>query len=228
MNTTIKRIQTVIFTKNFTIANDAERARFFLSINDNPIGNFNLPPTQLPIPNEAPPEFPRVILNGSNISCNIALSRTDVVYNVPAGDNTNINSLSELQKINASNIFNFLLGKSIIINRIGFIIFAQKVLLPEDGDAFKYLKDSFIKDAKFPSPKELSFRYNSVGKAGNFDMNNLITISAKSQNTIDLQTDINTVAEIMNITSINYSNFVEIIEYGINKSVDFINNFPNI
>lgn len=230
METKIRKIQTAIFTKSFNVIDDAGRAQLLLDIDKHSGVIFDAPPVQVPIPNDAPPEFPRIILNSidTRFNSNITLSRTDIFFSIPGDNKLILSDLLQTQKSNSENIFNFLIGRGIIINRIGFIVITEKILSPEEGDRYVYLRNNFIKEGRFNNPKELMFRYNSAGRSMNFDMNNSIIISGKLDNKIILQTDINTVAEL--IGSINFSilNFVEVIDYSINQSINYINNFPNI
>lgn len=230
MTTKIKKIQTAIFTRNFNISNDLERASLFTEINQYANSIFNGVPTQLPIPNDAPPEFPRFILNSldGKFSCNVSLSRTDVFYNVPPTSIESNDQLFETQKTNIQNIFSFLLSKSVIVNRVGFIALAEKILTLEEGNSLDYLKNNFIQSGKLNNPKELTFNHNRFGQSENFEMNNLITFGAKIDSNITLQTDINTVAEGMNENNFNLENFNEIIDYTIHETRVYIDNFPNI
>lgn len=230
MDTKIRKIQTAIFTRNFNISNDLERAALLTEINQYSSAIFNGIPTQLPIPNDVPPEFPRFILNSidGKFNCHIALSRVDVFYNVSPTSTESNDQLFETQKTNIQNIFSFLLSKSVIINRVGFIAAAEKILTPEEGNSLDYLKNNFIQSGKLDSPKELSFNYNRSGRSENFEMNNLITFGAKIGSNITLQTDINTVAEGMNENNFNLGNFNEIVDYAIEKTNELINNLENI
>lgn len=230
METRIKKIQTAIFTRNFNIFNDLERAGLLTEIHQHSSSIFNGQPTQLPIPNDAPPEFPRFILNSvdGKFGCNIALSRIDVFYNIPEATTENLDQLLETQKINTQNIFNFLINKEIRIIRIGFIAIVEKILTPEEGNSLDYLRNNFIQDNKFNNPKELLINYNCAGESESFEMNNLVTINAKTNTAIILQTDINTVAEIINTANFNLDNFNEIIDYAIRKTRELIDDFPNI
>ncbi len=230
MESKIRQIQTAIFTKNFNISSDLERAGLLTDIYEYTKSIFNGAPTQLPIPNDAPPEFPRFILNSvdGKFSCNISLSRVDIFYNISNETTDSFEQLFETQKSNIQNIFNFLLSKNVIVNRIGFITAVEKKLAPEEGKGINYLRNSFVKDDKFANPKELLFNYNRAGRAGDFEMNNLITINAKEDSNIILQTDINTVAEGVNENNFNLVNFNEIVDYTIRETQVFVNNFPNI
>jgi len=230
METRIKKIQTAIFTRNFNVTDDTGRAQLLIDINAHTSSIFNVPPVQVPIPSDAPPEFPRIILNstGNVFNCNISLMRTDIFYNIPSDNADNLEILLATQKNNTENIFNFLINRGIIVSRIGFIVDVIKELSSEEGNGHDYLRNKFISDDRFQDPKELMFRYNKADRSDNFDINNLITITGKPSNKIILQTDINTVAEIMNTANFNLDNFNEIIDYGIQKTKGLIDNFPNI
>lgn len=231
MQINIKQVQTAIFTNNFNISSDLLRASFLTEINDNSSEVFNGQPIQLPIPNEVPQEVPRFILNSidSRFSCNIALSRTDIFFNVPAGHGETFDELMNIQKSNSTNIFTFLLSKGVTINRVGFIILAEVILSPEEGDCLNYMKTSFINDTKLTAPKELIINYNHAGSSENFEMNNIFTMSGKAgDQLISLQIDVNTLAEIMNTANFNENNFEEIINHTIQSSKSLIENFPNI
>lgn len=229
METKIRKIQTAIFTRNFNISNDLERASLLTEINKSVGHIFNGMPTQLPIPNDAPPEFPRFILNSldNKFSCQVALSRVDVFYNIPNESTDDCEQLFEIQKNNIQNVFNFLLSKSEIF-RVGFITVMEAILSQEEGNSTDYLRNNFIQKDRFISPKELLFNYNCAGKSENFDMNNLIIINAKENANIILQTDINTVAEGMDKNKFNLENFIEIIDYAVEKTKELKSSFPNI
>ncbi|MFZ2188743.1 MAG: hypothetical protein WAV73_04235 [Candidatus Moraniibacteriota bacterium] len=232
MEKKIKQIQTAIFTRNFSINDDVRRAELLTKINEHARSIFNALPNQLPIPSNAPPEFPRFVLNSldGKFSCNVSPVRSDVFYNIPEVDSAfeNISVLLETQKNNALNIFNFLVNEAIEVARIGFIVVAEITLDEEDETANNYLKKEFIQSNKFNKPKELSFRFNRAGNSGNFEMNNLVTIDGKGGNIIIIQTDINTIAEIMDSAHLKADNFNEIISYAIDRTCDFIKDFPNI
>lgn len=227
METKIKKIQTAIFTRNFNILNDLDRAESLTEINKHASSIFNGQPTMFPIPSDAPQEFPRFVLNSldGKFSCNIAPMRTDIFYNVPDESSENSNHLLETQRRNIENIFTFFISKGIIVNRVGFVVFAEKILSTEEGGAINFLKNNFIRDNKLDNPKELSFRYNKPGSAGIFEMNNLITVEGRIGNIIMIQTDINTVTENMEKANFNLENFNEIIDYAIQGTQEFVEEF---
>jgi hypothetical protein len=230
MEAKIKKIQTVFFTRNFNIPNDVFKASFLTRLNGYSSQIFNGQPQMLPIPNDAPQEFPRFILSSSDnmFNCNISLLRTDIFYNIPDLATESNEQLLEKQKTNSQNIFSFLIREGIGVNRIGFIIVAEKALGAEEGDALSYLRNNFIRDNKLNNPKELVINYNRASQSENFEMNNLITVNTKENTSIIIQIDINTLAERMNGVDFTLENFYEIISYAIRESQVFSDNFPNI
>jgi hypothetical protein len=229
METSIKKNQTAIFIKNLNLSNDLERAGFFTEMHEKLGEIFNGQPTQLPIPNDAPPEIPRFMLSSMDgkFTCNISLSRVDIFCNIP---NLELDLLFEEQKNNIQVVFNFLSSKKIIVNRIGFIAVIEKILTQEEGDSLTYLKKNFVRDSRFKDPKELMFRYNKADNSENFEMNKLIVINSNinKKSIINLQTDINTLAERMGDSSFNSEDINEIVNYSTSKTKEIINNFPNI
>lgn len=229
MQTKIRKIQTAIFTRNFQVANDYERAQLLLDLKSATVDTFNGDPVLIPVPNDAPLDIPRIILNSSDrvYACNIALNRTDVFYNVLDDSEINLDVLLRTQKDNSLKLFNFLKSKDSIINRVGFVINVDFVAEENDKDSFDYLKEHFLKDDKLEDPKELLLRYNKLSGSPKFEMNNLVTIQSKRSDVIAVQTDINTIAEIMRDSNFSESDFEEIINYSMDKSQNVINAFPN-
>lgn len=231
MQIKIRKIQTAIFTKNFQIADDYDRAQLLLDLKSATFDTFNGDPVLIPVPNDAPLDIPRVILNSIDkaYSCNVALNRTDVFYNVPDDSEINLNVLLQTQKNNSLKLFNFLKSKSATINRVGFVVNIDFIMVEEnDKNSFDYLKEHFFKNDKLKDPKELLLRYNKLGSSPKFEMNNLITIQSRRSDIIAVQTDINTLAEIMINSDFSKDDFEEIINYSIDKSKIIIKDFPNV
>jgi hypothetical protein len=230
MEIKIKKIQTSIFTRNFNVTDDSGRARLLLDISEHSKAIFDAPPVQFPIPSDAPPEIPRIILNSADhrFNCSVSLSRADIFFNISDNSKQSLEDLLQIQKNNSENIFSFLIGRNIIVNRIGCVVTVEERLSPEEGDSCNYLKSNFIRDGKFINPKELVFRYNQVSNSENFEMNNLITINGRADNKIMIQTDINTSVDLMNSANFNVDNFNEIFDYAARKTQELIGNFPNL
>lgn len=155
-------------------------------------------PTILPIPNDAPLEIPRIMLQSKdNIHiCNIAGNRFDFIIRMPQGGDTIsiVDFRKELPKIvNDANLalFNDLAIKSY---RLGLIITYQD--LPEMG-GLPFIKKYFIGDIHDISV-ETQIHKMSTGTLDKFKVNNWIRLIAKEnklktgKNPLTVVSDINT------------------------------------
>ena len=229
MEPVIKKIQTALFTKNFQIQNEYEKSNILLGLKEKVGEIFDGQPVLIPVPSDAPPEIPRIVLNSADnlFTCNVALNRIDIFFNLISNSEKDSDALLKKQKINSKKLFDFLKEKKVIINRVGFVVDIDYTI----QNTLEFLRTEFIKDKKFESPKELSFRYNKSSNIDGVDipMNNLVTITGKNDNNIiKVQFDINTVAEIMNAADFLSQEFESIIEYSISEVEKKSKNFPNI
>ena len=80
MEKTLESLQTIIFTDGFRLNNEYEKSELLLKIKEELGDLFDENPTIIPIPNDAPSEIPRIILNNKNasLSCNISLSKIEL------------------------------------------------------------------------------------------------------------------------------------------------------
>ena len=231
MEPTIELLQTAIFTKNFLIKDDYEKSKILIGLKEKIGDIFDGQLVSIPIPNDAPPEFPRFTMNSQNkiYSCDVSLVRTNILFDVAVDMEKNQNNLMEKQKKVSLKLFNLFKEENIIINRIGFV--AKAYYKKENGVDF--LRSEFINEKKLKSPKELLIRYNQKNDLPllKIEMNSLVTFSNKINNKeiINIQTDINTVAEIM--PDINFcidDKGLAVLDFSIEKTKEFINNFPVI
>lgn len=229
MVATIKKIQTAIFTRNFQIQNEYDKSNILLELKEKVGDIFNGQPIWVPVPNDAPPEIPRIVLNSLDnlYSCNIALNRSDVFLNLANPVEKETRVLFEEQKSNSFKIFDYLKEKGAVINRVGFVVDVEY----QNEQGVEFLREQMLKENKFKEPKELLFRYNHKDSIGEIDIetNNLVTISGKTgSDIIQVQFDINTVAEIMGTTNFSKDNFEKIISYSVNSIEDRIQKFPEM
>lgn len=227
MEATIKKIQTAIFTRNFQIQNEYDKSNILLELKEKVGDIFNGQPIWVPVPNDAPQEIPRIVLNSlDNVySCNIALNRSDVFLNLANPVEKETDALFEKQKSNSFKIFTYLKEKGAVINRVGFVVDVEY----QNEKGVEFLRERMLKENKFQEPKELSFRYNHTDRIEEIDIetNNLITISGKTgSDIIQVQFDINTVAEIIGKADFSKDYFEKIIAYSERKSKKMIDTFP--
>jgi len=135
-------------------------------------GVFDQMPTILPIPPDAPPEVPSVIMNSSNgiYNCNIARSRIDFQINYANSHNSisiNIEEFVEKARPFASLIFGF---KN--ITRFGLV--GQYFF--RNSDPLKKIQKKYLKN-DLGDLEELSIRYNKRFEHNGILMNNLVEVS---------------------------------------------------
>lgn len=136
---------------------------------------FNQMPTILPIPIEAPPEIPVVIMNSEDnlYTCNIAKSRIDFIANLSNYSDQSINDQLD----------NFLR----IIRPYAAIVFGYKNIVRfglvgqyfyKTDNSINEIKDKYIntnlKDLK--DLEELSIRYNMRCNSNSLQLNNIVEL----------------------------------------------------
>ena len=228
----IKKIQTAIFINGFFIAGEYEKSKILLELKEEIGSTFNGNPVLIPVPNDAPGEIPRIIINSSDnlFATNIATSRIDVFSNLDKNTNENNVDLFEDHKINSLKLFSFIkkYSPSIIVNRIGLSIMCECA----QEDAINFVKMNFFKESKINDFKELSCRYNKSSKLidniSNIKFNNITEISAKDDKAVIFMADINTVAEKISDYDFSNDTFEKIMDHAINSEKDLINRFPKI
>jgi hypothetical protein len=227
MEPIIKKIQTAVFTRSLDFAIDGYNKATFLEELGKELGDiFDGEPVFIPIPNNAPPEIPRIILNSKNnsFSCNISLLRTDLLLNMDNNIGVGGRDPFISQKENLLRVVSFLKNKNSVINRIGFVVNVEY----SSPDSVEFVKKEFVKEGKLENSKELLIRYNKASLLDDIKMNNLIAISGKKENVIMVQIDINTAPEIMVSSDFNENILEKIINYSIERTKKITKNFPNI
>lgn len=152
--------------------------------------------TQLPIPPNAPPEVPRLMLNyEGRMAINVAKNRIDFFYSDFSNEKNNVieivQAISEL---------------GLKIGRVGFV---KNIFLDDNNidDIKKYLTEE--KSNKLSNLKEISIRVNTSKKVGEFECNNIQNIAngkINSNGTIEdgvlIIRDINTKAEDLSVNEL--------------------------
>ncbi len=171
--------------------------RFIKQITEVSGSVFDQMPTILPIPPNAPPEIPVVILNSGDhtCTCNISKSRIDFIINFQNSNNEDISKQLEsfLDKIRpyASVIFGY---KNII--RFGFI---GQYFFKTDTSV-ETLQSKYFKN-NLGTLEELNIRYNKRFSGNNLIINNVVELGKGTfvgnqgiqQEGILIQRDINNV-----------------------------------
>lgn len=135
-------------------------------------GIFDQMPTILPIPPDAPPEVPNVIMNSSNgiYNCNIAKSRIDFSVNYASSSNSvsvDIESFIDKVRLFATVVFSY---KNIV--RFGLV--GQYFF--RNPDPLKKIQSKYLK-TDLGELEELSIRYNKKFESHGIEVNDLIEVS---------------------------------------------------
>jgi len=226
LNFGVESLQGALFTSNFVygkkldLVNKLSKSFPLL---------FEKDPTLLPIPDDAPPNLPRVILSDKSevYKCNIAANRIDFFYNEKDKPKEPKLMLNEFYS-NYKNFFKSL--KSIFNPQVSRIALVSKLLSVLDESSIDLIKKLFLRKERFGNPFNLELKMLYKEELEIFKINRLITIQSlrKKDNPEDntglrLEIDINTLSEIAgNYSTEDIDNFYQLI---INKFEYFINQY---
>jgi hypothetical protein len=145
----------------------------------------------IPIPKNAPPEIPRLILRYKEYTFNFSINRADIIFTVYPEKTIPEKTINDL-------LTTLMDDYQISINRIGFV---QKGFLESDINKLLDLLGS-----KYNSAKEASIRINIPKQINNYLCNNIESLSFVSVNKLEggkqipkagvlIERDINTLSE---------------------------------
>ena len=176
----VMSFQLAIFFKQHITRPD----QFFSSINDAAGNLFDRMPQIIPLPDEVPPEIPRVAATNMSgtYNFNISLNRLDFTLNVSDSQFKEPEALSDFalkSKLIVKNIPN-----EIEIVRIGIIgNYFELERLPAIALAKKYSKKDLGNISEF------NFRYNKISQEFGYSFNNVFSISNAEINTKGIVSD---------------------------------------
>jgi hypothetical protein len=156
---------------------------------------FDGTPTILPIPDDAPQEIPRIILNTklSNYTCQVAANRVDLIYKAQSKED--FDSYASFFKAFSEKIK--LLNK-VIVNTLQTNVYRLGIIVNYAGypktDSVTYLRDSFLsRTTKTEKELQIHMRFEDV--LAGYKVNNwlrIITREPKSGSSLLIISDINT------------------------------------
>lgn len=170
-NERVIQLQFALFFENKVKRPD----KFIYNIDEAFEGVFDKMPTIVPIPEDAPPEIPRVTMQSSDGAyvCNISINRIDFVMNgTNSGDSISVTLEKFLKKVR---IFAQVVFDSIRITRFGFVgryFIGQKN--PVNRIQSKYFKNDI------GEVSEIGIRFNKRFKMNDITCNDNIEISQGS------------------------------------------------
>jgi len=113
----------------------------------------------LPIPPNAPPEIPRLMLSSSGMNMNFSKNRVDIFFTVPDGMENSI-----------KDVFSIIDQYEIVVDRIGFV---QKKFSETTIDTLLKL---ITEEQRVATAKELSIKINVAKQIGAYMCNNIETL----------------------------------------------------
>lgn len=152
-NFQLQQLQTALFTPGINLTKPIDIAQGLISATGT---LFDGQPIILPIPPDAPPEVPRIIVKNSNDSytCNVSKNRIDFIFtekgnfrSIRDEKDKFLNHLLSLADLFKSNF-------KISINRIGTI---ATLLLPLKESSNKFISEKFLKEHLFTGTYEIQF-----------------------------------------------------------------------
>lgn len=226
MNFKLQKVQTALFIKDFSITG-YDKYSLIGELKDSVGDIFDAEPVAFPLPPDAPLDIPRIILNNKKgvYSCNIALNRIDIFRNKPQDEEEKLEDILGNQKEQVKKVYDFFNGRSVIINRVGFVVtFLSEI---KDKSGAEYLKETFLVADKLENPRELRLIYNKRASDNSVEFNHLVTLIGRQDNKLVLQIDINTIPEIMKETNFAKEKLIDILNYSVKKTKQIKDNFPN-
>jgi hypothetical protein len=199
MNIKIISAQLVIYSTGIVITNKLKVAN---AINDNLSCLFDSDPIILPLPEDAPPEFPRIQMfsKDKRYSLSITSNRIDFIFQYKEEDEKVFPIPGFLEKF--LTIFQYF-SENLHTQFTRSAIVTNWIIELENISAAEVLLDKYIQD-KTPivKPYELELHYLTKGFAAEFEINKWVRIKSarkmgepEKNNLIVFLIDINTIAE---------------------------------
>jgi hypothetical protein len=199
MNIKIISAQLVIYSTGIVISNKLKVAN---AINDNLSCLFDSDPIILPLPEDAPPEFPRIQMfsKDKRYSLSITSNRIDFIFQYKEEDEKSFPIPGFLEKF--LTIFQYF-SENLHTQFTRSAIVTNWIIELENISAAEVLLDKYIQD-KTPivKPYELELHYLTKGFAAEFEINKWVRIKSarkmgepEKNNLIVFLIDINTIAE---------------------------------
>lgn len=164
----LKSIQLALFVRNLAAVLANNSAGFAGSLTET-ITELSTNPTILPIPGDAPPDIPRIMLKSEDreYECNVSSRRIDFFVknlgNLAIGDFWEQEVLPKIQLLS-----NFVVNRTLQVSRVGFIANTEAETAVNVSD---YLRENFIREDRLRDPLELKIRFIHREQIGNINAN---------------------------------------------------------
>lgn len=161
--------------------------------------------TILPIPDDAPPEIPRVILGSKDkiFSCHVSPRRLEFSLEQKKGENKRLKEVQDeflSQLANIAHVVKKELG--VKVERIGIVV--NSAMFPEEPSV-DFLTKKFLRSGTIMDPRELNLNFLHKFTLGGFKVNRwhrFRCLSPEGKETLEaanallITTDVNTILEI--------------------------------
>lgn len=166
-NFQLQKIQTALFTPGINLAKPLDVAQNFINFTES---LFDGQPVILPIPPDAPPEIPRIILKNSNdsYSCNISQNRVDFIFTEKGTPRSLSDEKDIFLRYLLLNVELLKNKQKVSINRVGTAI---TFLLPLLESSNKFINEKFLKERLFTDVYEVQFGVLKRLKLSNYEIN---------------------------------------------------------
>jgi len=195
------KLMAAIFTPEFAFGDNLFLINLFNELSE---GKFNGEFISVPIPQDAPAEIPRIILNSKDglWKLEVSLMRTALIFLKPSLDLVTDNDAIEFNTFAKKVFYNYKKKTKIRVQRLAYV--TERVTKISGNSPAQYIADKFCKDnyLKAPFNGTQSFELHSLKKYKfeRFDLNSWVRL--KSTNLLDknrtpvllVVNDINTLA----------------------------------
>jgi len=197
----IRRILVVLFG-NISLSDRIEVAQ---GLNKATKNLFNGEPAILPLPDDAPPEIPRIILGSKDkiFSCHVSPRRLEFSLGQKRGENKGLKEVQDdflSQLANIARVVKKELGAK--IERVGIVVNSAMFLEEPPVD---FLMKKFLRPGPIVDPRELNLNFLHKFALGEFKVNRwhrFRCFSPRDKETLEeanallIETDVNTMPEI--------------------------------
>lgn len=197
----VRRILIVLFGD----INLSDRIGVAQSLNKATKNLFSGEQTILPMPDDAPPEIPRIILGSKDkkFNCHVSPRRLEFSLGQKKGENKRLEELQDdflSQLANIARVVKTELG--VKVERLGIVV--NSAMFPEESPV-DFLMEKFLRSGMIMDPHELNLNFLHKFALGDFKVNRwqkLSCVSPKDKGTLEeaqvlrVETDVNTVPEI--------------------------------
>jgi len=223
----IKKVQLVLFPRGGF--NPIDKIKVANDIKEVSGGLFDGEPTILPLPIDAPPEIPRIILNSKDnfYSFHLAMPRIDFFLIKPKENGINVVKNDYIPI--AKQLFTyFIVEQNVLVGRVGFVVDFELNL---EQSANKLLQKLFLNPKHFYAAEDLILRnislvFSERDSIGDWKVNRLVRVNSlrersnpKNDKRLSIRIDINTIPEKKEVYELKVADIEELLDHIVNQEI---------